>query len=190
MINKLFYLSRKIFLIFLGIFVLLAGIELGYSGYYMYTHDGWRIAKEQSTKSRCQLYGDQPIDEYFHEYTVKKGDSLLTIAASELGNSERVYELSAYAHQPLYYTLEVGTKMRLPRKDLGPVPSIFKRKSGIILYYQYPSITISENEAGTIVDSRFYSTRTRLIGKPEFARGDCVNILYTDDKTLAIELQK
>lgn len=62
----------------------------------------------------CEKNGYYKKEEYLQEYTVKQGDSLISIATTQLGDSSRVNELISLNDDKNLYSLEEGWELFLP----------------------------------------------------------------------------
>lgn len=97
------------------------------------------LSPQALVPSKCKRYGVLPKTELLTSYTVKPGDSLLSIAKNELGDTSRAGELAeinqeSYPGLSLRYPfLEVGWKLGLPPKDLRIIGGELKTAAGEII---------------------------------------------------------
>lgn len=144
---------------------------------------------------RCEYYGDSQPEDYLPVYTVKTGDSLLSIAKAKFGNNSRVADiqkLNAQRYRDLDLTtkLEPGMKLYLPPKLVPAVKSMLFELSA-----EYIDIDSKTGEykislgpkilqgAAVVPDSR-----TIFPVGMNFQKGDCIKYLVDsgDHRTIAI----
>lgn len=98
------------------------------------------FAPPPPTHVKCKKYGILPKIEAFSNYTVKQGDSLLSIAKNELGNPSRASEL-ARLNQDAYPGLsvsnpflEVGWVLALPPLKMVTTGEISAVAGEVMIY--------------------------------------------------------
>lgn len=146
------------------------------------------------TEMKCEQYGyNKNLDEYLVKYTVKKGDTLLSIAKSQLSDSSRMNEIR-HLNQTFFQADSVQNPILEPGWVLKLPSSIIKHSSGFIQFF---SGEVSERYADSLV-LRFFSThyppnqlvkgvtvhlQPDTITDGTIAVGDCVNVLADQPPT-------
>lgn len=149
------------------------------SGYY---------EKIRASGIKCPLYGEQPSDKYYTKYIVKSGDSLISIARDQLGDSSRVYELISYNKDkyPLLNSdrslIEEGWIFSFPNKDLGPIKGRVVVSAGMFIDKLGQQVQVTYNEKGTSIGGFPLTSATQIIGKQNLEFGDCILVVsdYTE----------
>ena len=85
----------------------------------------------EKEKVRCSFYGSLDQDFYLTKYTVRKGDTLLSIAKNELGDSSRVDELIGL-NKTWYPNLSIQNPFIKAGWELRIPPKFFPKSSGIL----------------------------------------------------------
>lgn len=136
-------------------------------------------AKKESA-SGCIKQGIQPKDDYLPPYTVKSGDSLLSIAKSQLKDGSRVSELiilnsDRYPELSLSKPfLEQGWKIYLPPQNLEATNGYIFMISGNVEIYPSPvgfwGVKYNGGRGGLFP--------VETLSKDNIKAGDCVSVLY------------
>lgn len=128
-------------------------------------------------------------EKYLNEYIVKNGDTLLSIAKNQLGDSSRVNEIITL-NKEKYPTLslensfiEIGWKFLLPPKSYGVTNGLIFIVHGT-LYYGMPYWGISLNPTSvkdSYVDiSEIQPDDVQKFSNLGLSSGDCVTIVYQE----------
>lgn len=143
-----------------------------------------QIVNPQITKTQhattCLKQGIQPKSDYLPVYTVKPGDSLLSIAKSELKDGSRVTELitlnsDRYPELSLSKPfIEQGWKLYLPPQNLGVTNGYIFVISGNVeinpSHKDLWGVSYSGGNGGTF--------SVEELTKNSLKPGDCVSVLY------------
>ena len=153
-------------------------------------------------KRRCSYYGYLDKDFFLSKYTVKKGDTVFSIAKNEIGDSSRFIELiqlnkSWYSHLSSDNSfIEIGWELRLPPKFLSKSSGYLVGLGGEILEETEKSITMNlrYDQAGIKEGYLSYKSPNMIyLGKDSFQVGDCVYAIVDTDasinRILALSLQ-
>lgn len=151
------------------------------------------VNSNQLVKYDCPLKGKLFTDAYFTDYTVKKGDTLLSISKDQLGTTDRVLDIviqnkDKFPQLSLENNfLEVGWTLKILKPQYGPYSYILRRVTGRIAEYSNNRIGM---EWGTGDQVYFYpSEQTQLVGGNGFKVGDCVIITHAGLDLISIEHQ-
>jgi len=185
--KKYIALFSKLFLLLILIF---AGVNIGRFA----ERKVWMSKKlKESVTDRiessgvvCPSYGSQKAKGETFVYTVKEGDSLLSIASNQLGDSSRANEIISLnkddypglIDQPRL--LQAGWELELPLRNLGIVQHELKTLSGMVASYDGKRIGVSFNQKGTQYGEYSIQESTEIVGE-EIGFGDCIHILVDDD---------
>lgn len=146
------------------------------------------ISTNKKIVSKCQTEFDVSKDEYLHSYTVKKGDSLLSISKNELGTPARVQELitlnsGVYPHfindnKTNNNFLEIGWIIYLPPKDINTSGFLYYWKGEFIAETdQALTFQTGNTRVGQLIHVFDKTQDTKTLGKSIFHKGDCANVL-------------
>lgn len=179
----------NLFIVFLLITFLVGGIYIG--RYPIFNSNSSRLDKYNL---KCKYYGFPDEEGFFPAYTVKPGDTLLSIAQNQLGDTQRVEELiklNIRKHTSIGLDnpfIEVGWELLLPpdfvtnssgglyihagefieRKDQARNSIVPNDENIAIIYYDggFKSSLVSRKTPSTV-----------YLGKESFKTGDCVFVL-------------
>lgn len=143
---------------------------------------------------KCKYYGFPEEEDFFSTYTVLRGDTLLSIAQNELGNTERVEELimlNIRKHSSLRLDkpfIEVGWELLLPPKFVTSSSGSLYIQAGEFVapldQARYSIVPNAQMISIIYYDAAFknslisYKTpTTKYLGKDSFETGDCVFVL-------------
>lgn len=137
--------------------------------------------------TKCKSYGLLPKSEVFSSYSVKSGDSLLSIAKNELGDSSRAGEIAAL-NEDVYpglslrnSFLEVGWKIVLPPKDTRVIASSLKVAGG--------EVVITSDSWGVYWPNSGVSSFNSNLPKG-FKNGTCVILAYQEVSSQLAPLER
>jgi len=162
-------------------------VVAGISGFfYLNKQETRQIAKEITVNSpspqntspdECHLSGMQSKKEYLDSYTVKKGDTLLSIAKNELNDNSRVNELievnkEFYPELSLEKPfLEQGWKLYLPPKEITTNGLIYVMSGNLSIGDKFWGVSwINGGGGGTFSKEDLAGTNLK--------NGDCITVIY------------
>jgi hypothetical protein len=142
-----------------------------------------------SSTLACAKQGLQSKDDYLPIYVVKKGDSLLSIAKSQLGNSSRINELITL-NKDRYPQLSVGQPFLEQGWKLNVIPKNFGITNGNVYIFSgnielYPNnpnfwgVKWNGGSGGTFSIKELNNNQ----GNIQFKNGDCVTVIYQAGET-------
>lgn len=142
--------------------------------------------ESKANVDKCSYYGYLfNKDDYLPKYTVKKGDTLSSLAKAYLGSAERsaeIIELNKDRYQNLYSNsfLEIGWVLYIPPSFSFPTQRL-AGYSGEVIDITSDSIVINyysraEKEAHPVMRLK-KDIRTKYFEKDNFEIGDCVTVL-------------
>lgn len=190
--------SGSIALIFIMLIVILVVFLVGFGLYLDKAKNSNNRESNEVDKSRSEIsgkcrYEDVPLDDYLEKYTVKKGDTLLSIAKSELDNSSRVQELiqlnkNTYPELSLENPfIEVGWSFYLPPKDVVTTGVLAKGHGEITEIHQsYWLVMYGQGGVHLEWDS---STKFENKAIDQYKEGDCITYLI-DSKAISVSPQE
>jgi len=131
----------------------------------------------------CNSYGRVPDAFYLNSYTVKPGDTLLSISENELGQSSRIDELIQLNKQnypTLSFenpTIETGWVFKIPPKFFPKSTGYIVGTSGRITEINDKSITINMRGDQKVEEISYKVSGTRYLSRTDFNADDCVYII-------------
>lgn len=155
----------------------------------------------------CESDVDVARETFFKTYTVKSGDTLLSIAKNQLGSVNRVQELITLntGKYPNFLNsantknnfLEVGWELLLPPTFVNKTSGFLYGWKGEVLDEDSRTITILTGNTKNIQTGTLYrvftvDSDTKLFVKGNFTKGDCVNLIVdagNGNKLVAISPQ-
>ena len=143
-----------------------------------------QISKSPSVKLtlKCDLYGFSRKEDFLSQYTVKKGDTLLLITKSQLGDVSRINELITL-NKDKYPSLSIENPFLEQAWILSLPPKSFGLTTGQLFEFSGEITTIEKDgywaisEPGSTV-ALFLDKNTKFIRKTTFNKGDCVKAIY------------
>jgi len=134
-------------------------------------------------KRGCPFYGVLDKDFYLTKYAVRRGDTLLSIAKNELGDSSRVDELielnkTWYPHLSIQNPfIQVGWELRIPPKFFPKSSGVLEGVGGEVLEETEKWILIDLKYGQRVEQISYKTPQTKYLGKDSFKLGDCVYIV-------------
>lgn len=172
-------MNKKIsFPISLVIIIVLAVLVVGgiFAYQYFYIQNQPKTSNPVAQAKNCVKSGALPIDEFLPSYSVKQGDTLLSISKDILKDVSRVEEIvrlnnDIYPQLSLENPfLEVGWKLRLPPANVSKTIGVIHVHGG--------SLSISDSSWGVFF-------RTGSVGPfelsqlpPSFTNGECIILMW------------
>lgn len=137
---------------------------------------------QQKYEKKCQLYGFNDKKNFLPEYTVKAGDTLLSIANKELGSVSRVNEIIEL-NKDRYPSLSIENPFIEQNWTLFLPPPYLTSTNGKLLEFDGELSEIRNDGNWVIKDLDSTVTlrpdkNVKMIGKTSFEVGDCVRVLY------------
>ncbi|KKS95652.1 MAG: hypothetical protein UV73_C0015G0027 [Candidatus Gottesmanbacteria bacterium GW2011_GWA2_43_14] len=138
----------------------------GYVPHVNCQYDGWNLSKD-----------------FLRSYVVKPGDSLLSIAANQMGSTSRVSELIKFNHDTYSLSLEnpilePGWVLKIPPEFVKESGGDIRMISGELIETQGPyAWRIYSAQAGGDTGP-FAPDSDTVMPETPFIKGDCVNLLW------------
>lgn len=139
----------------------------------------------QEVEDECSYYREFSTDEYYNIYTVKKGDTLLSIAQDQLGSTDRVLDIITQNKEkfPMLSLdnsfLEIGWTLKILKPEYGPYDGIIRKSAGRISNYSNGKLEISKKTKTYTSSGSFYPNKAfQLKDLKGFKVGDCVIVTY------------
>lgn len=132
----------------------------------------------------CKHYGVLDKKDYLDTYTVKKGDSILSIARTKLGSSDRVNEIVKLNQDryPIAFQnsfLEVGWKLYLPPSYIASSTGNIEASEGEVALITPQYFAIALQPTDTPGMDYVYPHEDPKFDKPDLVTlGDCVRAVY------------
>jgi hypothetical protein len=150
--------------------------------------------EQYKLRKNCPKYGFSPEEDFLRAYRVKQGDTLLSIARSQLDDSSRYNEILIlnswrFPHLCLEYPfLEVGWTLYLPPMSIRGLEGRLSKINGELA-------EIDENGRWRIIQpggmGYFLPTdRTRMPDGVQFKVGDCVSVLYEPERGIVYSVSR
>jgi len=136
----------------------------------------------------CSRYGPAQKWEYLEPYTVKDGDSLQSIASTQLNDPSRVNEILQINGQGPY---EVGSTLYLPppsiTKSTGNIEEVYGLLTEKDSSYWKISYSSDPNGMGILMPSYWFDT---ISNSNSFSVGNCVKVLFDNgNKAFSVSTQ-
>lgn len=153
--------------------------------------------KKLAESVTCKKYGGMSVDDYYNVYTVKTGDTLLSIAREQLGSTDKVGDLivqnkdrfpSLSVDNPF---LEVGWKLLILKPQYSSYHDKLYKGAGLVLKSTTDTLVVNWTKELAGQGYFYPGSGTQMIGKQSFQRGDCVIVTYAGSgrAVLSVELQ-
>lgn len=143
------------------------------------------FANPTTAVNKCKEYGYSSKDFYLRTYTVKQGDTLLSVAKNQLGNSSRVNEI-VQMNKDHYPDLSINTPFLEVGWQLYLTPDFITSSSGDIVNLKGDiSLTndfdwrVKQAYENATVNTVYFNTNTQFFNKEKelYKIGDCVSII-------------
>jgi len=141
-----------------------------------------------STNKTCSKNGPAQKWEYLTPYVVKDGDSLQSIATSQLNDASRVNEIMQINGQGPYV---VGSTLYLPpsfiTKSTGNLKEVYGLLTAKDASYWHINYSSDPNGIGIIIPTFWFGS---VAGSDSLTVGDCIKVLFDDgNKVFSASLQ-
>ena len=143
---------------------------------------------------KCAYYGLLDQDFFLTKYTVQKGDTLLSVAKNQLGDSSRVDELIQLNKQTYPSisiqnpTIEVGWILRISPKYFPRWTGILEGEGGKVLENTNDDIVITVRSDQNVPTISYKTAQTKYLGQDTFKVGDCVYILEEGSTNITVPI--
>lgn len=182
MSQKGFGLLTVIITILVGILLFLL-INSKYNVIIWSLFNNFNKSETRNIDNKCTSYGLLDSDFYLNKYTVNEGDTLLSIAKNELGDSSRVDELIQL--NETYYPglsiqnpfIEIGWQLRIPPKFFPRSSGIIQGEAGKILESREDAIVINLKSDQVVKTISYKTSQTKYLGNDSLKPEDCVYII-------------
>jgi hypothetical protein len=146
-----------------------------------------QTAPAQTTKA-CLKNGPAQKWEYLVPYVVKDGDTLQSIATTQLNDANRVNEIIQLNGQGPYV---VGSTLYLPPSSITKSSGNIKEIYGMLISkdssYWHISYSSDPKGLGVVIPSFWFDG---LANESSFNTGDCITVLFDDgNKVFSVALQ-
>lgn len=142
--------------------------------------------KNNGIKNDTCMYGFVPRDNYLDVYTVEKGDSLSSIAKSQLGSTnkaEQIIALNVNKNPSLVSIssfLEVGWELYLPPKNLPESKGEITGLNGKLIKKNSSSWDTIYTDNPTFPIPIIVTDKTVFLDDKPFNDGDCIRMIIGD----------
>lgn len=134
------------------------------------------------------------IGDFFQEYAVKKGDTLLSISKNELGDSSRVNEiinLNSKKYPNISFRdpfIEIGWKLLLPPKEITTSGNLFVSYGKLVDKNDNKKIWTLSNKGGNSY-GYYYPSQFTII-EEDIKVGDCIDLITERPGQIIYEIHK